>query len=231
MFGITFYSMYAFVGTLFLNGLKMIIVPLVMSSIICGVLGLGSSNDLGRMGGKTLTFYMLSGLIAICVGLLMVNIMQPGYIDGAPAGQQLAKFIDPQQLSVATENVQNRDASDVVEVFLRMVPSNIVAAAAQGQMLGIIFFSMLFGFVITRIPAEQGVVLTAFWQGTFAVMMGITEMIMALAPIGVFGLVAKTMAETGLEIIASMGLFFYHGGHCAGDSFSARTGSGAAHLG
>ena len=89
VFGITFYSMFEFVGTIFLHALKMLIVPLVASSIILGIAGLGSHKSLGRLGGKTLIYYMVTSLIAILLGLALVNLVEPGVIDGQPAKELL----------------------------------------------------------------------------------------------------------------------------------------------
>jgi Na+/H+-dicarboxylate symporter len=109
------------------------------------------------------------------------------------------------------EKVQGRSASDLSDVFLSMVPPNIVLAAAEGQMLGLIFFSLLFGFFMTRIDKESGDLLDRFWQGVAGVMMGITDLIMKFAPLGVFGLVAKTVAGIGPEqlddLAISLGTF------------------------
>lgn len=208
LFGITFYSIYDFIGTLFLNALKMIVVPLVMASIIVGIAGIGGDQaNLGRMGGKTLVFYAISSLFAILVGLAVVNMTAPGIVDGQPAGDKL-NLSSPEALSDKLDAVSGRDAGDVVEVFIRMVPTNIVDAAAEGQMLGLIFFSLLFGFFMTRIESEQGAMLLTFWQGVFNVMMKITMWVMAFAPIGVFGLVAKTIAGAGLEAFVPLLNFF-----------------------
>lgn len=207
VFGIPFYDMFDFVGTLFLNALKMIIVPLVMSSIIVGVSGLGASDDLGRLGGKTIGFYMVSSLFAILVGLFFVNVMEPGIIDGQPAGDRL-NLSSPEEVSGELAKVQGRDASDITEVFLRMVPPNIVSAAAQGQMLGLIFFSLLFGFFMVRTKKEHADIMQTFWGAAFETMMQFTMFVMKFAPIGVFGLVAKTVAATGFDAFKPLFIFF-----------------------
>lgn len=204
LFGITFFQIFNFIGTLFLNALKMIIVPLVVSSLITGVTSLGSSGHLGRLSTKTLVFYAVSGLLAILVGLFMVNIIAPGIIDDKPAGPALALTMDEQQLKQTTEKVQDKSGADIVEVFLRMVPTNIIGAAAEGEMLGLIFFSLLFGFFMTRITPKYAQAMQNFWQGVFETMMKVTQWIMSFAPIGVFGLVAQTVASTGLEAIKPM---------------------------
>jgi Na+/H+-dicarboxylate symporter len=193
--GIRFYDIYTFLGTLFMNALKMLIVPLIVSSIITGIAGLGDSGSMGRLGGKTLLYYLTTSLFAIMVGLLMVNIMTPGIVDGEPAREILP--LSAEDTADITARVDGRGAGDVVDIFVRMVPVNIVAAAAQGQMLGLIFFSLLFGYFMTRIAGPPAQVLKDFWEGIFAVMMKITDWVMLFAPLGVFALVAKVVASTG----------------------------------
>jgi proton glutamate symport protein len=194
--GVSAYGVYEFVGTLFLNALKMLIVPLIASSIIVGVAGIGSSGNLGRLGSKTLGFYLLTTMAAILVGLVLLNVLKPGIVDGQPASVLLA--LDASTAEVA-DSISERGANDIVNVILRAVPPNIVAASANGQMLGIIFFSLLFGYFMTRLEHDYAEPLMNFWTGVFQVMMHMTEWVMLFAPIGVFGLVAKVVARTGLD--------------------------------
>ena len=204
IFGVTFYSIFDFVGKLFLNALKMLIVPLIVSSIIVGVAGIGGSDNLGRLGGKTLGYYATTSLLAILVGLFFVNLIQPGVVDGDPR-EVFGFHTDAAALE---EKVGGKDTGDVVEVFLRMIPTNVVEAAAAGQMLGLIFFSLLYGFFLTRIEEAYAEAQYNFFQGMFEIMMRITDLIMRFAPIGVFALVAKTVADTGLEAFGPLALFF-----------------------
>lgn len=206
LFGVTFYAVFTFLGTLFLNGLMMIVVPLILASIICGVANLGSGSHVGRLGGKTLGFYMISSLLAILVGLVLVNITQPGVIDGVAAGDRLN--LDANAVEQSLAFVEGRDGGDIAEVFLRLVPTNVVAAAAEGQMLGIIFFAILFGFFMARLPRKNAEVLENFWQGVFQVMMAITMLVMRFAPIGVFALVARTVMATGFAAFLPLLVFF-----------------------
>lgn len=202
--GVAFYDVFDFVGTLFINALKMLIVPLIASSIIVGVAGIGSSGDLGRLGGKTLLFYAITTLSAILVGLVLVNTVQPGLVDGEPAQDLLALSADADTVAA---KVGEKGAGDVVEIFLRMVPPNIIEAAANGEMLGLIFFSILFGFFMTRLGHETADPLFRFWDAVFHVMMRMTEWVMLFAPIGVFGLVARTVAKTGFDAAAPLIVF------------------------
>jgi len=204
MFGIEIISMFDFIGTIFLNALRMIIVPLITSSIIVGVAGIGSGGNLGALGGKTLLFYATTTLAAILVGLFVINTIGPGYIDGEPAKDAL-------NLSASLEDVQakigDKDASDVAEIFIRMVPPNIVMAAAEGQMLGLIVFAILFGYFMTHLAHDFAEPLFKFWNGVFHVMMKMTEFIMKFAPIGVFGLVGAVIAEAGLRATGPLAMF------------------------
>ena len=182
----------------------MIIVPLITSSIIVGVAGIGSGGNLGALGGKTLLFYATSTLAAILVGLVIINAVGPGYVDGEPAKELLALEASTADLEAS---VADKGVGDVANIFLRMVPPNIVAAAVEGQMLGIIFFSILFGYFMTQIKKEYSEPLFKFWDGLFHVMMRMTEWIMKFAPIGVFGLVAAVIANAGYKATGPLAVF------------------------
>ncbi len=205
LFGITFYSIYEFFGTLFLNALKMLIVPLIVSSIIVGIAGIGGSGALGRLGGKTLAYYATTSLFAILVGLAVVNLIQPGVDEIGPVKDRIGFSEDT---SAFEAKVEGKGAGDVVDVFLRMVPTNIVSAAASGQMLGLIFFSLLFGFFMTKIQEDYAESQFNFWQGIYETMMRITDWVMLFAPIGVFALVARVVATTGFDAFAPLLWFF-----------------------
>lgn len=200
LFGIHWMPVYVFIGTLFLNALKMIVVPLVVSAIISGIATIGAQGGFGRLGIKTLAYYLATSTIAIFVGLFLVNTIQPGVSDAPPP--------QIEQNSELLTAVEGRGMGDVAEVFIRMVPENVIEAAANGQMLGLIFFSLLFGYFLTQIKGEPQRVMQNFWQGMFEVMMKITHWVMKFAPLGVFGLVAASIAKTGFEQFENLALFF-----------------------
>ncbi len=206
LLGVPVLAIYTFLGTLFMNALKMLIVPLIFSSIITGVSAMGDGESMGRLGGKTLLYYLLTSMLAILVGLTAVNLLQPGIIDGVPARDAIG--LSETDTSAIAGAVQGQGMGEVVNIFVRMVPPNIVSAAAEGQMLGLIFFSLLFGYFMTRISGEPARVLKDFWQGVFAVMMKITDWVMGFAPIGVFALVAKVVATTGIAVFLPLMVFF-----------------------
>ncbi len=204
IFGVKFLAIFEYVGTMFLNALRMIIVPLIMSSIIVGVAGIGSGGNLGSLGGRTLLFYATTTLAAILVGLVIINAVGPGYVNGEPARDLLALEASTADLEQA---VAGKGVGDVAKVFQRMVPPNIVKAAVEGQMLGIIFFAILFGYFMTRLDNEYAEPLYKFWNAVFHVMMRMTEWIMTFAPIGVFGLVAGVIAKAGYKATGPLAVF------------------------
>ena len=204
--GMSLLSAYEFVGELFLNALKMLIVPLIASSIALGVAGLGNSDSLGSMGFKTVTFYLLTITAAILVGLVIVNVVQPGIVDGQPAGDLLA-------LTASTEDVQSRIAgqglAELPQILIRAVPQNIIAAAAANEMLALIFFSALFGYFMSQIDHELASTLYRFTSGVFETMILITHWVMKFAPYGVFGLVAAVVAKTGFAAAKPLVIFSF----------------------
>lgn len=204
IFGVSLLSVLTFFGTLFLNALKMLIVPLIMASIIVGMMNL-SGDALGRLGSKTMLYYASTSLVAILIGLFFVNLLQPGIVDGEPARDIIG--LSPQTEEVI-ERVGDKGASDIAEVLLRMVPANIVSAAANGQMLGLIFFSLIFGYFVSRLKGTAAQVHKDFWQGLLDIMMMMTNLIMKFAPLGVFALVAKVIMISGVEAFEPLALFF-----------------------
>lgn len=202
----TFYGLFNFLGTLFLNALKMIIVPLIFSSIVVGIAGIGRGGDLGKLGGKTVGLYMMTGLIAVLIGLVYVNLVKPGLADGEPVREELALEAARQQ--VKANVTDGGGLGELVNLFVRMVPENVVeAASSNGNLLALIFFAILFGFFITRVSDEYAEPQYNFWNGLFQIMMRITEFVMKFAPIGVFGLVAAVVAETGFDAVRPLGIF------------------------
>ncbi len=182
-------------GTLFIKLLKMIIVPLVLTSIVSGVASVGAGASLGRLFGKTLGYYILTSFLAVMVGLLMVNTIQPG------VGADLVSS-------------ETRDMPDLtviqspVDLILDIVPDNFFAAAADTEMLAIIFFSIVLGISISTLKQNHREPLLSFFESGFAAMMKLTAGIIHIfAPIGVFALIAKLMGTTGLGAFKALGLY------------------------
>jgi len=194
--GLDLQGVFEFLGTLFINLLKMVVVPLIAASIITGVASVGSGRDLGRLGAKTLAFYVFTTLLSVVIALVLVNLVRPGIAGGVPARELLA-LQAPSDIVAAS--VQQRAAATVTDAFLSIVPTNILEAAASGKMLGVLFFSILFGFFLARIELPYRQTVLDFWQGVFRVMMSMTLFVMRLAPVGVFGLTARVVAKSGVH--------------------------------
>jgi Na+/H+-dicarboxylate symporter len=193
--GVPLFEIFGFAGQLFLRALRMLVVPLIAAAIITGVAGLGAERAFARLGTKTMTYFLATGLVATLIGLGLVNWVQPGLENGQPV--QLGLTADPSAVQAA---VGERGARDVVEVLLRMVPENVVQTAANnGDVLALILFCILFGYFIGRLEGEPARVLKLFWQGVYDVMIRITGLVMKFAPLGIFALVAKIAATTDLE--------------------------------
>ena len=187
-------------GDLFLRALKMIIVPLILTSIISGVANIGGASNLGKLGLKTLTYYVFTSLLAILVGLTIVNLIQPGV--GADLGFQ--------------KNVSEIGSSgDLGNILLRLVPTNIFDALVKADMLAVIFFSILFGYFITKIADEYKNPFINLINAGFEVMMKITSFVIKFAPLGILGIVAGVVAEQAsdkaalMEIVQRLGLYMF----------------------
>jgi proton glutamate symport protein len=185
-------------GNLFLRALKMIIVPLILTSIISGVANIGGASNLGKLGLKTLTYYIITSLLAILVGLTIVNLIQPGV--GADLGFQ--------------KNVSEIGLSgNLGNILLRLVPTNIFDALARADMLAIIFFSILTGYFITKIADEYKNPFINLINAGFEVMMKITSFVIKFAPLGILGIVAGVVAEQAadksalMEIVQRLGFY------------------------
>jgi len=185
-----------FLGTTFLRALRMVIVPLITGSIISGVAGVGASRGLGRLFSKTFGWYVATSLLAILSGLFLVNLIKPGHVGGEPVAGRLGLEAPSAEL---TEQIAGRGVGDLVTIVQRMIPSNPVAAAAEGQMLPLIFFCLLLGIAINSLSEEQRRLQLGFWESLFAAMMKITGWVIVTAPIGIFGLMAKITATSGFD--------------------------------
>lgn len=172
----------AWLGDLFMRALKMIIVPLILTSIISGVANIGDADNLGRLGARTIGYYMITSLFAIVTGLFFVNIFKPGV--GADLG--------------FSESIDNLPATEGAfkDTLFSIVPENIFSSfTTNNKMLSVIFFAILFGFFMTRIRKDYGKLMINFFNGTFEVMMKITQFIIKFTPLGIFGILAKVVAE------------------------------------
>ncbi len=173
-------------GSVFLRALKMVIVPLIFSSIISGVTNMGELENLRRLSLKTISYYLVTSTLAIVTGLFIMNLIKPGV--GADLG--------------FTKTVENlsQDSTSIEDFFSRLVPDNIINAMAKGDILPVIFFAILFGFFITTSKPKYKKTLTTFFDAVFEVMMKLTLFIIKFAPIGIFGIVASEVARNSEEL-------------------------------
>ena len=203
IFGTSLVGILDFFGGLFINALKMVVVPLILSSIIVGVGNMVSGGAFGRVGGKTVGFYVMTGFFAIFTCLVLVNVVAPGETESAQAMRNAL----PDATGVMA-SVEGRSMADLIGVISRAVPSNILEAAVETQLLALIFVGVVFGYFLSKLTGPGGDTLRSFWEGVHDVMIAITMWIMRFAPIGVFALVGKTFILSGFEALESLGLFF-----------------------
>jgi proton glutamate symport protein len=185
----------SWMGDIFIRALKMIIIPLVFSSIVTGVANIGNAKNIGRLGFKTMVYYLSTSTIAILTGLLLVNVFRPG----VDADLNLSQNIE---LSASSLTLS--------DTLMRIIPENIfVSFSDNTQMLSVIFFALLFGFFITRAGERHQVVLNDFFRAVFDVMMKFTLFIIKFTPLGIFGLMAGKIAmqENLFSLVQSMGIF------------------------
>ena len=173
---------------LFMNLLKMIVIPLVFTSLVAGIVGLGDFKRLGKIGGRTAVWYMSTTFLAILTGLILVNLIGPG------VGVTL-------EVPFSTEKPGELTGWGVLT---GMVPTNVVDAAAKGKLLPLIFFAIVFGIFLLRTESDAARSVRAFFQGFFDVMMSLTSAIITLAPIGIAALIAKLLATTGADVFESL---------------------------
>ncbi len=190
------------IGDLFLRLIRMVVVPLVFSSLLVGTAMLGDPKKLGRIGGKTIGYYLCTTAIAITLGLVIANIVQPGSrLDPATQQQLMADFA----AEASGSELQMRERPSVTDTLLEIVPTNPMESLAQGSMLQIIFFALMFGVALTLIPKkshrEQVLV---FFDGVTEAMIQVVHIVMKIAPIGVFALMAAVVGQFGLEILQSL---------------------------
>jgi Na+/H+-dicarboxylate symporter len=181
-------------GTLFIKLLKMIIVPLILTSIVSGVASVGGGRDLGRLFSKTLGYYVMTSAMAIFAGLFAVNLIQPG-VGANIAGAEKAALPE-----ISTP-------SSPVDLLLDIVPENVLAAAAKPNMLALIFFCILLGMTIAGLPDEPRDRLVELFNAGFQAMMKLTGGVIVFLPLGVFGLITRMVGQSGLESFRALGMY------------------------
>ena len=188
------------IGEIFLRALNMIIIPLILCSITTGVASVGNADNLGRLGLKTMSYYIFSTLAAIITGFLLVRLIKPG------VGAELGFKMPVEDISSVSDNFG--------ATLIKIIPSNIFESLMQGQMLSIIFFAILFGFFITKVDEKPRILITDVFNAALDVIMKITLFIIRFTPLGIFSITAKVIAQQIQmgneisEVISRLGLYF-----------------------
>ncbi len=172
-------------GIIFLRALQMIIIPLILTSIITGITQIKSGRRLGTLGLKTLTYYITTSIIAILTGMVLVNIFKPGV--GADLG--FTQVVDGLDI----------EAGSFGKTLIEIIPTNLFEAFAEGKMLSVIFFALVFGYFITRVENKHQAVMDDFFKAAFAVVMKITMLIIRFTPFGIFGIIAGNISHILIE--------------------------------
>ena len=187
-------------GKIFISLIKMIVIPIVFSTLILGIAGVGSTKSLGRLGFKTILYFEIITTIAILVGLVAANIFHPG------SGIDMSQLVqtDISQYKHTTEEVQSQ-SHGIIQTILSLIPTNIISSMAHGEMLPVIFFAVLFGIGLSSLPATTKDPLLNVFHAVSETMFRVTHIIMKYAPVGVFGLIAVTVANFGFASLIPLG--------------------------
>ena len=185
--GISIYNLFDFFGLIFLNSLKMIVVPLIMSSLIYNISSFANIKDFSNLGIKTIIFYLFTSFVAILIGITIVNIIQPGILNGNAAADLIGLDVNSNIASI--NNISNNYS--LSNFLLNIFSGNIFTSIANGNMLFIIFFSIIFGLALRSSSSKSIVLLKNFWEGLYIIFLKITKYILFFTPYGVFCLVAK----------------------------------------
>lgn len=176
-------------GDIFIKLMKMIVVPIVFSCMVVGIAGHGDGKSLGRIGVKSLSYFFCITTLAIIIGLVMGNLLKPG------AGTELAS-LHAANITLPTSNGAGHSLGQII---VGIIPDNVINAMAQGSLLSVLFFAVMFGLGVARLPAERKDPVIALLRGVSDAMFKVTSMIMAYSPIGVFGMIAVTVANFGFS--------------------------------
>lgn len=185
--GINLYNLLDLIGQIFLNSLKMIVVPLIMSSLIYNISSFSSTNDLSNLGIKTIAFYLVTSFSAIIIGIFVVNFIEPGLINGTGA----ANIVGLSANSDISKIISSQDSYSLNSFLLNIFSGNMFYSIANGNMLFIIFFSIVFGLALRSSASNSINTIKNFWEGAYLVFLKIMSYILFFTPYGVFCLVAK----------------------------------------
>ncbi len=201
-------------GTIFINLLKLIAVPLVLASLITGVASLSDLRKLSRIGGKTLAIYIGTTAVAVTIGLVVVNVLQPGKTVPQDMRERLQATYQ-QDMEQQEENAAAMKQRGPLQPLVDMVPDNFFGSAANNRnMLQIVFVAIMMGIGLIQVPKEQAAPVLAFFEGLNHVVIRMVDVIMKMAPVGVFGLIAGTITSVArdnlLQVLELLGALGYY---------------------
>ena len=173
-------------GQGFICLMKMLVVPLVFCSLVCGSMAIGDTKKLGNVGGKTLAFYLVTTAVAVAVALGIGTLLRPGI------------GLDMSKIQVNASDIETMESTSLVQTILNIIPDNPIKSLASGEMLQIIVFALIIGVILAKL-GERAETVSNFISQFNDIMMEMTMMVMSLAPIGVFSLIARTFATIGFS--------------------------------
>lgn len=173
-------------GQGFIRLMKMLVVPLVFCSLVCGSMAIGDTKKLGNVGGKTLAFYLVTTAVAVAVALGIGTLLRPGI------------GLDMSKIQVNASDIETMESASLAQTILNIIPDNPFKALANGEMLQVIVFALVVGVILAKL-GERAEVVANFISQFNDIMMEMTMMVMSLAPIGVFSLIARTFANIGFS--------------------------------
>jgi proton glutamate symport protein len=185
------------IGDIFIHLIKMIVVPIVVAALVVSIAGVGDMKKLGKLGGKTILYFEIVTTIAIAIGILAANLFHPG------SGLDTSN-LEKSDISKYEETTKTAESQGFAETIVHIVPSNIFESMTQGDLLPIIFFSVLFGLGIAAI-GEKGKPVLGFFEGVLEAMFWVTNQVMKFAPFGVFALIGVTVAKFGITTLIPLG--------------------------
>ncbi|CUU00607.1 Na+/H+-dicarboxylate symporter [Candidatus Kryptobacter tengchongensis] len=188
------------IGTIFVRLLSFLAIPLVIASLIVGSASLGDIRKVGRIGGKTLGYYIITTSLAITIGLISANLIKPGEKISADIRDRIAS----EYQADVSEKIQQELGVDVIDFLVNIVPTNPINAMANGNMLQIVFFAVIFGLTLTMIDNSKSESVIRFFDGVSDTMIKMVDLVMKIAPYGVFALISATVAEFGFGILSTL---------------------------
>ncbi len=189
------------VGTIFLRLITMIVVPLVLVSLMLGTASLGDIRKLGRIGLKTIVYFMITTMIAISIGLVLANVVNPGYGLNEQVKEELYKNYES-KAQIGIQRMEEKPSA--LDVLVNIVPTNPLKSLVEGNMLQVIFLALLFGIILTLIKKERAEPLIKFLEGLNDAIIQVVHIAMRLAPYGVLALIAAVIGQYGVQILVTL---------------------------